>query len=170
MNATGELLTLGEICQRDRNAIEDVRERLLAEYPGALGILREYDFVICPRADYRPYERQSREAAVHEERRQAARKAAEQAAAIPYGGGIGQCQIGVIDATGFGHHRCNGKARYVRRIERDSAGDGRIAVCAVHRTDPKYGRSFRYVTHSNSWQARYGDRAAVEAVEPEYQP
>ncbi len=166
-----DLPTYDQIKERDRNAIEDVRERLMAEYPGALGILRQYDFVICPRADYAPYERQSREAARNEAARAALRKATQRELAIPYSGAITYCQISVANSgRAVGFHRCNGKARYVRRLKEDPGGDGRVAVCANHRSDPTYGRVFRHVNSPNTWAARVGGPGATEVVEPEYQP
>ena len=164
---TDLLPTYEQIVVRDRNAVEDVRERLMAECPGALAILGSYDFVICPRADYQPYERQWKEGERNAEARDKAAREAKAAEAIPYRGAIERCQVSVHDGRlAMRFYRCQRPTRYVRRIKDDPEGDGRIAVCATHRKDPKRGGEPR----RHVGRGRYEQATAGEVVEPEYQP
>ena len=93
-----------------------------------------------------------------------ARKAATLAKAIPYTGRINDCQAQVwTQGRGGTAHRCQKLAKFVvRRTEygKDS-GDGRLAVCRIHASDPS---SHRYTKH---WSHEV---SAAEIVEPEYQP
>lgn len=158
---SAEFLTTEEIKVRDRNLRQDVIELLP---PGVMTILHDHGFTVCPEKDYRPWDRQYKEA---DENRRAAEKVlkAEMAAScIPYKGVIVYCQVS-SDRGRAGSSQCAGKARFVRRFAHDPKGDGRIAVCPTHRRSLFVGR---YITLS--WQRSMYGPGAVEPVESEYQP